>query len=181
MEEGPRAPACGPSSRDQFGPRPSPNLPVLLVSACLLGVACNHEGRGSRHPLAAPVLGALRARYRLIPICPEVLGGLSTPRDAAELLEGDGRAVIAGTARVVTEVGDDVTAAYRRGASAAVTIARATGASTAVLKARSPSCGSSSIYDGNFRRQLAEGWGVAAAALRGAGVEVSSDEDPLPG
>jgi uncharacterized protein YbbK (DUF523 family) len=147
--------------------------PALLISACLLGVACNHEGRGS--PRA--VVEELELHYRLIPVCPEVLGGLPTPRPAAELQGGDGPAVLAGEAVVVNVDGHDVTAAYRRGAEAAVTLARAAGATRAVLKARSPSCGSSRIYDGTFSRRLVDGQGVTAAALRAAGVEVSSDED----
>ncbi|MGH9038283.1 MAG: DUF523 domain-containing protein [Acidimicrobiia bacterium] len=147
--------------------------PALLISACLLGVACNHEGRGS--PRA--VVEELGRHYRLIPVCPEVLGGLPTPRPAAELAGGDGVAVLAGEATVVNVDGHDVTAAYRRGAGAAVTLARSTGATRAVLKARSPSCGSSRVYDGTFSRRLVDGQGVTAAALRAAGLEVCSDED----
>src|SRR5262245_45044324 len=91
--------------------------PTVLVSACLLGTACNHEGKPSRRA----AVEALRATHRLIPICPEVCGGLSTPRPAAERV-GD---------RVVTGSGDDVTDAYARGARAAVALAQATGASLA--------------------------------------------------
>lgn len=147
--------------------------PPLLVSACLLGVACNHEGRGS--PRA--VVDELARRYRLVPVCPEVLGGLTTPRPAAELAGGDGRSVLAGEAAVVNVDGDDVTAAYLRGAEAAVGLGRSTGATRAVLKARSPSCGSSGVYDGTFSRRLVDGEGVTAAALRAAGIEVCSDEE----
>jgi uncharacterized protein YbbK (DUF523 family) len=149
--------------------------PALLISACLLGVACNHEGRGS--PRA--VVDELARRYRLVPVCPEVLGGLPTPRAAAELAGGDGANVIAGaeSARVVSVEGNDVTAAYRRGAEAAVALARAVGATRAVLKARSPSCGSSAVYDGTFSRRLVPGRGVTAAALAAAGLEVGSEED----
>src|SRR5919206_1468588 len=91
--------------------------PALLISACLLGVECNHEGRGS--PRA--VVDELARHYRLVPVCPEVLGGLPTPRAAAELQGGDGADVVAGAgdARVVNVDGEDVTSAYRRGADAA--------------------------------------------------------------
>jgi uncharacterized protein YbbK (DUF523 family) len=87
--------------------------PPLVISACLLGVACNHEGRGS--PRA--VVDELARHYRLVPVCPEVLGGLPTPRAAAELVDGDGPDVFAatGAGRVVNIDGEDVTAAYRRG------------------------------------------------------------------
>ncbi len=147
--------------------------PALVISACLLGVACNHEGRGSFRA----VVDELAKEYRLVPVCPEVLGGLPTPRAAAELMDGDGADVVAGAARVVNVEGEDVTAAYRRGAEAAVTVARAVGATRAVLKARSPSCGSSAVYDGTFSRRLVPGRGVTAAALAAAGLEVGSEED----
>lgn len=158
--------------------------PALLISACLLGVACNHEGRGS--PRA--VVNELARYYRLVPVCPEVLGGLPTPRAPAELTGGDGTDVwaapdgggaddVASRARVVNVDGDDVTAAYRRGAQAAVDVARAAGATRAVLKARSPSCGSAAVYDGTFSRRLIPGRGVTAAALAAAGLEVGSEED----
>ena len=152
--------------------------PALVVSACLLGVACNHEGRGSFRS----VVQELEKRYRLVPVCPEVLGGLSTPRPAAEISGGaDGADVLAGRAQVVNVNGGDVSGAYRRGAEAAVQVARAAGATRAVLKARSPSCGSSQIYDGTFSRRLVDGQGVTAAALRAAGLEVCSDEEAASG
>jgi uncharacterized protein YbbK (DUF523 family) len=149
--------------------------PPLVISACLLGVACNHEGRGS--PRA--VVDELAKEYRLIPVCPEVLGGLPTPRAAAELVGGDGSGVVNGseTAQVMNNAGEDVTAAYRRGAEAAVAVALAVGATRAVLKARSPSCGSSAVYDGSFSRRLVPGRGVTAAALAAAGLAVESEED----
>ncbi len=137
--------------------------PPLLVSACLLGVACNHEGRHSRRDAVV----ALAVSHRLVPICPEMCGGLTTPRDAAELV-GD---------RVRTHRGDDVSDAYERGARAAVELALAIGARRAVLKARSPSCGPSQVYDGTFTRTLRAGEGVTAAALRAADVEVVSEDD----
>lgn len=138
--------------------------PAIVVSACLLGVRCNHVGSAS--PSAA--VAALGATHRLVPVCPEVVGGLPTPRPAAEL-QADGR--------VVTASGDDVSAFYRRGAEAAVALARAVGASEAVLKARSPSCGCHEVYDGTFSRHMVAGEGVTAAALREAGVRVRSEED----
>jgi uncharacterized protein YbbK (DUF523 family) len=137
--------------------------PALLVSACLLGTCCNHEGTHSRRTSVME----LASTHRLVPICPEACGGLPTPRPAAER-RGD---------RVVTANGDDVTDAYARGAAAAVELAHAVGARQAVLKARSPSCGSARVYDGTFSRTLRDGEGVTAAALRAAGVEVRSEED----
>jgi uncharacterized protein YbbK (DUF523 family) len=110
----------------------------------------------------------LRRHYRLVAICPEVAGGLPVPRAAAEI-QSDGR--------IVTRGGDDVTAAYGRGAAAAVELARRVGARRALLKARSPSCGSGEVYDGSFTRTLTSGEGTAARALRAAGVDVRSEED----
>ncbi|MDD9371524.1 MAG: DUF523 domain-containing protein [Acidimicrobiales bacterium] len=140
------------------------NRSPLIVSACLLGVACNHVGRSS--PSSAVVrLGRDR---RLIPVCPETAGGLPTPRPAAE---------IAPSGRVMTAAGDDVTDAYERGSAQAVRLAQAAGAGGAVLKARSPSCGCHEVYDGTFSRTRVPGEGVTARALRAAGVPAWSDED----
>jgi uncharacterized protein YbbK (DUF523 family) len=138
--------------------------PTIIVSACLLGVACTHKGEGK----SSLQVQALAATGRLIPVCPEVAGGLSTPRPAAEL-GPDGR--------VRTAAGDDVTDLYDRGAEHAVALARAVGATRAVLKARSPSCGSRQTYDGSHQGVLVDRQGVTAAALRAAGVEVISEED----
>jgi uncharacterized protein YbbK (DUF523 family) len=140
-----------------------PGEPVI-VSACLLGVACNHEGRAN----TSEAVVAWGGDRRLIPVCPETAGGLPTPRPAAEI-QPDGR--------VVTGSGADVTEAYDRGAAHAVRVAVATGAVGAVLKARSPSCGCHEVYDGSFSRVRIRGEGVAARALREAGVPVCTEED----
>lgn len=142
--------------------------PAIVVSACLLGVRCNHVGGAS----PSRAVAALAADHRLVPVCPEVVGGLPTPRPAAEL-QPDGR--------VVDETGRDVTDAYRRGADGAVALARAVGAETAVLKARSPSCGCHEVYDGTFTRVRVAGEGVTARALRDAGLAVCSEEDVAGG
>jgi len=139
------------------------SMPALLVSACLLGVHCNHRGEAS----PSPAVAEMASRWRLVPVCPESLGGLPTPRPAAEL-QADG------TVRTVD--GADVTAAYHRGAHAAVALARAVGAAEAVLKARSPSCGCDGVYDGTFTRARIAGQGVTAAALTAAGLRVCSEE-----
>lgn len=155
----PQAPGRGWSS-----PGPAP----LVVSACLLGVACNHEGR----PNTSAAVVALGRDRRLIPVCPEVAGGLPTPRPAAEIQP---------SGRVCTAAGDDVTDAYERGAAQAVKLAAASGAAGAVLKARSPSCGCHEVYDGSFTRTRVPGEGVTARALREAGVPVWSEEDVAAG
>lgn len=137
----------------------------ILVSACLLGCACRYDG-GSK-PCAA--VRALAARHTLIPVCPEIYGGLPTPRTPCEIV-GD---------RVLSKDGADRTDAYRRGASEALRLAGALGCRAALLKARSPACGSGEVYDGSFSGTLTAGDGVAAAALRAAGIAVFG-EDRLP-
>lgn len=136
----------------------------IIVSACLLGVECNHRGSAS----SSPRVGELAREHRLIPVCPETVGGLPTPRPAAEI-QSDGH--------VRTRDGIDVTAAFERGADQAVALAVATGAERAVLKSRSPSCGCHEIHDGTFGGALVSGEGVTAKALRAAGLEVCADED----
>ncbi len=136
----------------------------MVVSACLLGVACNHRGGSS----PSSRVTALGAGYRLLPVCPEVAGGLPTPRPSAEVTAGG---------RVRTADGTDVTDLYRRGAEQAVALAVAARATGAVLKARSPSCGCHQIYDGTHSRVLVDGDGVTAAALRAIGLPVCSEED----
>jgi uncharacterized protein YbbK (DUF523 family) len=147
-----------------MSPSGEPGGEPIIVSACLLGVRCNHRGGAS----PTPALLELAPEHRLVPVCPEVAGGLTTPRPAAEI-QADGR--------VRTADGADVTLAYRRGAAQAVSLAVAVGARRAVLKARSPSCGCHEVHDGSFGRRLIAGEGVTAEALRAAGVEVCSEED----
>ena len=137
----------------------------ILVSHCLLGEPCRYDG-ASR--LDRQVLELHKAGHTLIPVCPEVLGGLDTPRAPAEL-QPDGR--------VVNEEGEDVTAAYQAGAQAVLRIATEQGCTLAVLKARSPSCGCGEVYDGTFTRTLKGGWGVAARLLLEAGVTVMDEEN----
>jgi uncharacterized protein YbbK (DUF523 family) len=138
---------------------------VILVSACLLGIPCRYDG--AARPLLSfpPEL----AGQEMLPVCPEELGGLGTPRPPAELVGGDGAAVLDGRARVVRADGTDVTGQFLKGAAAAVGLARHHGVKLACLKSRSPSCGA-----GRTHREgaVAPGLGVAAAALRRAGVEV---------
>ena len=130
----------------------------VLVSACLLGVSCRYDGQSKSYPL----MDELCRRHEVIPVCPEQLGGLPTPRTPAER-KGE---------RVVTKTGGDVTAQYRRGAEEVLRLARKLGCTVAVLKERSPSCGSGQIYDGSFTGTLTAGDGVTARLLREAGIRV---------
>ena len=130
----------------------------LLISACLLGLPCRYDGASKPQPWVE----ALAARYELVPVCPEQLGGLPTPRNPSER-RGD---------RVVMNTGADVTAQYRRGAEGALTLCRLLGCQGAVLKERSPSCGSGEIYDGTFTGTRIPGDGVTAELLKRHGIAV---------
>ena len=132
----------------------------LLVSACLLGENCKYNGGHNYTPTAE----ALRERFEVIPVCPEQLGGLSTPRVPSERA-GD---------RVLTRDGRDVTEAFRQGAEKTLSIAQAEGAARAVLQVRSPSCGCGTIYDGTFSGTLVPGKGVTAQLLEQNGVKTYS-------
>lgn len=149
---------------------PSPG--AVLISACLLGQACRYNGGHSRHD-AALALAKTRA---VIPVCPEVLGGLVIPRPPAEIRGGDGEAVLAGSARVSDRAGTDVTALFIAGAEAVLALAVKHGAKAAVLKARSPSCGVREIYDGTFSGRRVPGRGVTAALLARNGIELWDEE-----
>lgn len=145
----------------------------VLVSACLAGRACRYDGGANPDD----EVGRLVAEGRAVLVCPEELGGLGTPRPAAEIQGGDGADVLDGRARVVTQAGIDVTEEYLAGAHIALDRARSAGVTTAILKARSPSCGNGCIYDGTFMRSAVPGDGVTAALLRRQGIEVLSEED----
>ena len=130
----------------------------VLVSACLLGCRCRYDGAARAHPL----MEVLARRHTLVPVCPEQLGGLPTPRPPAERT-GE---------RVRTRTGEDVTEQYRRGAEEALALCRRLECRAALLKERSPSCGRGQVYDGTFSGTLVPGDGVTAALLLEAGIPV---------
>lgn len=138
---------------------------MRIISACLLGVACRYDGGDCLHPAAA----TLARKGGLLPVCPEQLGGLPTPRSPAEIQGGGGTDVLDGIARVVDREGRDVTAAFMQGACQVADLCARLGVEEALLKTRSPSCG----VDG-IRRSgaLVAGDGVTAALLRRRGIRV---------
>ena len=146
----------------------------VLVSRCLLGHAVRYDG-GSHGPLA--LLERWQHEGRIVPLCPEVAGGLPTPRPAAEIPGGQGAAVLDGEVAVLTRDGLDVSGAFLKGADAALALVREHGIKLAVLKARSPSCGNHENYDGSFSGTRVAGEGVTAAALRRAGVQVFNEAE----
>ena len=133
----------------------------ILVSACLLGVQCRYDGTGA----LSEGIKKLMEEHTLIPVCPEIMGGLATPRDPAER-RGD---------RVLTQNGADVTDNYKRGAEETLKLAELYQCRCAVLKERSPSCGCGRIYDGTFSRCLTDGNGMAAELLLEHGIEVKGE------
>lgn len=145
---------------------------MIAVSACLLGVCCRYDG-GAR---LNRELAAMLERGEVIPICPECMGGLPTPREPCELIGGDGGAALDGKARVVTRGGRDVTNAFISGAEAALRAVMERGATECVLKAGSPSCGCGEIYDGSFTGRKIPGDGVAAALFKRSGIPVRAGE-----
>lgn len=143
----------------------------ILVSACLLGRPVRYDG-GSK-PVGDPLLLRWRDEGRLVAACPEMLGGLPTPRPAAELEAGATAAdVLAGLAAVRTEAGDDVTEAFLSGARATLELARETGCRLALLQDRSPSCASLERHDGGFSGRMVADPGVTTALLEEQGISV---------
>ena len=135
----------------------------LLVSACLLGVMCRYDGQSRPDE---KVLGLLK-NHVLVPVCPEQLGGLSTPRCPCEI-QGD---------RVMSRDGDDRTAEYEKGALEALRLCRLFSCEAAILKAKSPSCGLGCVYDGTFSGTLRPGDGVTAGLLKNSGVPVYTEKN----
>ena len=137
----------------------------LLISACLIGVPCRYDG-ASKVKIDPETLAKLKAKYNLIPVCPEIYGGLPTPRVGSERV-GD---------RVLMKDGTDVTENFKRGAEVTLEFARLFECTTALLKEKSPSCGKGLIYDGSFTGTLVEGDGVCAELLSENGILVIGEE-----
>lgn len=135
----------------------------VLVSACLLGVNCKYNGENNEN---AKVLKYVENK-EVIPVCPEIMGGLSTPRDPSERV-GE---------KVLSNKGKDVTENYQRGATETVNLAKKLNVKKAILKARSPSCGNKEIYDGTFSKTKTKRDGVTAEMLKKNGIIVLTEED----
>jgi uncharacterized protein YbbK (DUF523 family) len=141
----------------------------VLVSACLLGSPVRHDARDKK--CDHPVMQRWIHEGRVVSVCPEMLGGLGTPRPPAEITFVDG------ARHVLTREGRDVTLAFEAGAHAAATEAAAHQVRVAILKSGSPSCGSSFVYDGMFTSTRVPGEGVTTALLRERGIVVFSEEE----
>lgn len=142
---------------------------MKLVSACLIGVNCNFEGKN----FVNLQLFEEFAKRDLFPVCPEVLGGLPVPRVPAEIKGGTGADVLDGKAKVVNMEGVDVTCQFLKGANETLRIAQTVGAKEAFLTEKSPSCGCGRIFDGSFAYKFIAGDGVTAALLKRNGIKVT--------
>lgn len=136
---------------------------MKIVSACLAGINCDYKG-GSR---SCPKVIELVKQGKAIPVCPEQLGGLTTPRTAAEQ-SGD---------KVITKDGEDVTAQFVSGAEESLKIAKMVDCDGAILKSKSPSCGSGKVYDGTFSKTLIDGDGTFAKLLKENDIEVLTEDE----
>ena len=146
---------------------------MKLLSACLCGINCKYNGKNNLNLYFVNLL----KKGDAIPVCPEQLGGLTTPRLPAEINSGSGQDVLAGNSKVLNKKGDNVTDNYIRGAYETLKIAQLAGVDTAILMSRSPSCGSGSIYDGSFSNKLRQADGVTAALLKENGIRVIDEEE----
>lgn len=145
----------------------------ILVSRCLLGHRVRYDG-GAHGPY--DVLARWQAEGRIVALCPEVAGGLPTPRPAAEIPTGQGAQVLDGLLPVISIEGEDFTAQFVSGAEQALVLVKQHSIRMALLKARSPSCGNIENYDGSFTGTKVAGEGVTAAQLMRAGVAVFNEE-----
>ena len=137
---------------------------MILVSKCLLGVPCRMDGKSK----LVPEILRLYLEGKAAAVCPEVLGGLPTPREPAER-QAD--------ARVINRLGEDVTDQFQKGAEEALRICREAGCTSAILKSKSPSCGVGIIHNGKFDGGLVEGNGILAELLLAEGIPVMTEEE----
>jgi Protein of unknown function (DUF523). len=141
---------------------------VYIVSACLAGKNCRYDGKNSRNEAVAELVRQGKA----IPVCPEQLGGLPTPRCPCEIVKSAD-----GSIRVMSRNGRDCTREFYDGAEKVLTIARTHGIRKAILKSKSPSCGCGMIYDGTFSGKLTEGYGITARLLLDNQIDVLTEND----
>ncbi|MBD7910088.1 DUF523 domain-containing protein [Clostridium cibarium] len=147
---------------------------MYLISACLCGVNCKYSGKNNLNKDCVKLLEQGEA----ILICPEQLGGLTTPRKPAEIIGGTARSIVEdGIGKVVTSEGEDVTESFIKGAEETIKIAKTSGTIAAILKEGSPSCGCNYIYDGSFCGSKIAGEGITAYILKRSGVDILSDKE----
>lgn len=147
---------------------------MKLCSACLLGIKCEWDGK-DRYKNEKII--QLSKKEILIPVCPEQLGGLQTPRLPAEIKSGDGFTVLQGKSKIVNKVGEDITEKFIKGAKEVLYLAKLYGINEFIGKENSPSCGVKFIYDGSFSGKTKQGKGITTAMLEANGIKVISEMD----
>lgn len=145
---------------------------MIGISACLAGIPCRYDGRSKGNEECWKLLLAGKA----VLLCPEVFGGLDTPRSPSELPPGGASSVLSGKARIINSDGRDVTKEYLNGAEMALEICKENGITEVWLKTKSPACGYGFIYDGTYTRTLTRGNGILAELLIGNGIRVIPKE-----
>jgi uncharacterized protein YbbK (DUF523 family) len=148
---------------------------MFLISGCLIGINCKYNGSNNKNREIVELV----KKGLAVPFCPEQLGGLPTPRYASEIQQGSGEDVLEGRARVINQIGQDVTENFKRGAEEALKLAKILGTKFAILKSKSPSCGYGKIYDGSFSGVLVDGNGVTAALFLKNGIKVITEKDEI--
>ena len=149
---------------------------MIIVSACLLGENCKYSGGNNK---SENVIKYLEDKEYIL-VCPEQLGGLSTPRNPSEIItygNKDGNDVLSGCTKVLSNKGIDVTKNFIQGAEETLKIAKEHNAKTAILKAGSPSCWYKKIYDGSFLGNKIQGMGVTAAILNKENIALLDEDD----
>lgn len=137
----------------------------VLISACLLGVDCKYNG--SNNKLDAETINSLKEKYNLIPVCPEIMGGMPTPRNPVEITDG----------KVFDYDGVEFTKEFEKGSDEVLKLAKLYDTTIAILKENSPSCGSNYIYDGTFNHQKIKGMGIAAHKLSKENIKLFNEEN----
>lgn len=146
---------------------------MIVVSACLIGENCKYNGGNNKNET---VLKYLEDK-EYITICPECSGGLETPRQPSEIIDGEGIDIIEGRSKVVSKIGKDVTFEYKKGAEISLEIAKKYNVEEAILKEGSPSCGVNKIHNGEFKGIKKKGKGVTAALFKSNGIKIKSEKD----
>lgn len=146
---------------------------MIIVSACLIGVNCKYNGENNYNDKVKEFL----KNKQYIPICPEQLGGLTTPRNPSEIDNMGGQEVLKGNSKVISCKNEDVTDNFIKGAKESLKIAKLFDCKQALLKEGSPSCGCNFIYDGTFKGNKISGMGVTAALFNANNIEVFSEKE----
>ncbi len=149
---------------------------MRLISACLVGINCSYKGGNNLHKLDTEILKQYK-QGKLIPVCPEQLGGLKTPRVPAQIQNASGEDVLDGKAKILTEKGLDLTEQFTKGAEEVLKIVKTLNINEVILKQRSLSCGCGQIYDGTFSRTVKKGDGITTALLKRNNILVKTEED----